>query len=402
MINFSELESIFATHGLDQDSSYENVSEVFSKLNYSDIDKGEILNTLKSQGWFPGINIPKVTSSVVLIPENSAIKASVEATSISVAKKPTESLSAPAHILEKLPTDHTQFVPFEPSLEKTPWPISPAKEFAPAPTPIPMINPVANSQNHLNMILIVVGVLIVLALGGGVVFAYIQKIGPFEGFVTNTIDDIQEQFSTSTNTALTAVSEASTSTDQLFDTTTSQPTILINDSTSTVRNNIKTISTGSDNTDLWTIFDKVTLALKNKDVDSYNMYSFKQVTMDEKAQFIQYVPVLLEVSTKVNKTEYVNKWQDDKQAIYSTAPQKTNTGFGQMLIMFVKKDGAWKVLSITDKVLVGTGVDFDKDGLSDGEETCTDNHAPWCVKTDPKKRDTNGDGWWDGIESAMK
>jgi hypothetical protein len=47
--------------------------------------------------------------------------------------------------------------------------------------------------------------------------------------------------------------------------------------------------------------------------------------------------------------------------------------------------------------------DTDKDSTPDQTELCVGELAQReeCVKTDPAKRDTDNDGWWDGIESAF-
>lgn len=156
------------------------------------------------------------------------------------------------------------------------------------------------------------------------------------------------------------------------------------------------------NDDLWAIFDKSVLALKNKDVASYNLYSYRQVSPDEESQFKDFAPVMYEQASKIKKSDYINKWQDDKQAIFSIDSQKTSTGYKIEQIMFVKKAGSWKFVTLSTKEFTGLLTpDSDKDGLTDSEETCTANHDPSCVKTDPNKRDTNGDGWWDGINDVI-
>jgi hypothetical protein len=123
----------------------------------------------------------------------------------------------------------------------------------------------------------------------------------------------------------------------------------------------------------------------------------------------------------------VNKFQDDKQAIYSTNPQKVDDaekyGYTQGIIMFIKKDGSWKVLSINpargwsvlkkgtnktatqiEKDLQAMMLDSDKDSLTNDDETCSgaSQFNPKCTKTNPNNMDTNGNGWWDGIEAEMK
>lgn len=47
--------------------------------------------------------------------------------------------------------------------------------------------------------------------------------------------------------------------------------------------------------------------------------------------------------------------------------------------------------------------DSDKDGRTDYDELCKGamEANPNCVKTDPNKRDTNDNGWWDGINIGV-
>jgi len=118
--------------------------------------------------------------------------------------------------------------------------------------------------------------------------------------------------------------------------------------------------------------------------------------------------------------------QDDKQAIYSTNPVKTDDstayGYKQGIIMFVKKDGSWKILlsspeknwgvskagtnrtpAQVEELLQEMILDSDKDGITNMYELCEGSQMgnSKCVKTDPNKRDTDGDGWWDGIEAEF-
>lgn len=179
--------------------------------------------------------------------------------------------------------------------------------------------------------------------------------------------------------------------------------------------------------DLWTIYDKMTLALKNKDIKSFNTVSYTQVAPDEASQFNQIAPFLHDQNLKTVKSNYINKWQDEKQAIYSTNPQKDDNTeayrYKQGIVMFINKDGSWKVLSSSseigwnvlkkgtnntaaqiEKELQAMLLDSDKDGLTDQDEICggAKQYDTKCIKTDPNKRDTDGNGWWDGIEEALR
>lgn len=188
-------------------------------------------------------------------------------------------------------------------------------------------------------------------------------------------------------------------------------------STSTQSNVQKTGNT----TDLWPIYDKVAVALNNKDVSAFNAVSYKQVAPEEAPLFIQMAPFLAEIVPV--KSDYVIKWQDDRQAIYATnLKREDDTNFyryKQSVIMFVKKDGVWKVLidspdrgwsimksgttetpAQIEQSLKALTLDSDKDGLTDKVESCTTGDSR-CIKSDPNKRDTNGNGLWDGIEAEM-
>jgi hypothetical protein len=208
---------------------------------------------------------------------------------------------------------------------------------------------------------------------------------------------------------------------------TSNQTTVSNNSSISNSSSSSSVANNS-NSDLWAIFDKINEALKNKNIQEYNSYSYKPVPSDQVAQFSQMAPALV---ANFNKADFVNKWQDDKQAIYSTNLQKETDAIawgygGKEMVMFVKgKDGSWKVLSIAletggasiskkgapgmtdaqaEQELQKMMLDSDKDGLTDMDETCGESvemPVQNCVKTDPNKRDSKGDGWWDGIRKAM-
>ncbi|HLC21524.1 MAG TPA: hypothetical protein VJM10_05390 [Candidatus Methylomirabilis sp.] len=53
----------------------------------------------------------------------------------------------------------------------------------------------------------------------------------------------------------------------------------------------------------------------------------------------------------------------------------------------------------TEAMLQEQARDSDQDGATDEDETCADEYDPFCGPvTDPFNRDTDGDGYWDGIE----
>mgnify|MGYP001576753304 CR=1 FL=1 len=59
--------------------------------------------------------------------------------------------------------------------------------------------------------------------------------------------------------------------------------------------------------------------------------------------------------------------------------------------------------STVDARLKDRTIDTDRDFLPDEIETCSDRGAPKdCIKTNPTKRDSLGDGWWDGVRVFIK
>lgn len=89
------------------------------------------------------------------------------------------------------------------------------------------------------------------------------------------------------------------------------------------------------------------------------------------------------------------------------------------IIYFVREDDAVKLLSFNpfqgafffrgdaatstvSERLWASIADSDNDSLPDKTENCEDNESgPDCVKTNPSKKDSDGDGWWDSIEALF-
>ena len=128
------------------------------------------------------------------------------------------------------------------------------------------------------------------------------------------------------------------------------------------------------------------------------------------------INVFWSVYGQLNKTDYITKWQDCQQAILLTNPKKIDTtdsyAYEQKKMTFIKESGQWKILKTHfygwsvlkslgavegEKELQAKMLDSDQDGITDNDETCSqsESYNPNCVKTDPNKRDTNDDGWWD-------
>jgi hypothetical protein len=124
---------------------------------------------------------------------------------------------------------------------------------------------------------------------------------------------------------------------------------------------------------------------------------------------------------RVSRNELVHAWADENQLIMAAEPTVSQEGEGgdshstyvKVSLMFLRdQSGAIKFLMLRTSVWATgpTGVDesehlarladSDQDGLSDYEEACTENDPPCEQPTDVMEKDSDGDGFWDGIEVA--
>lgn len=132
------------------------------------------------------------------------------------------------------------------------------------------------------------------------------------------------------------------------------------------------------------------------------------------------------ISKEFDKTKFVNVWRDRKQIILSTdwtvEENEAVKGYYRNVIYFTRDwKGNPKLLSMSapidfvylpregvsaeelDAMLLEKIIDTDKDGLDDEVENCTFIGAPAdCEYTNPLKRDTDNDGWWDGTEALFR
>lgn len=180
----------------------------------------------------------------------------------------------------------------------------------------------------------------------------------------------------------------------------------------------------------WNLFQKYLSYNKNQDLNGVKSVVYKisdvcntkEPTQDCKNRMFSAYSL-----GKDLKKENFKVWDDQKQIILSTnfwQEESTSTGtFARFrsIIFFVKmQSGDWKLLSfsplkgaaadqgqasiqeIRDRLVTYTE-DKDQDGMADYIEQCLDQDTKnTCKKTDPTKRDTNGDGWWDGVEALMQ
>ncbi len=126
----------------------------------------------------------------------------------------------------------------------------------------------------------------------------------------------------------------------------------------------------------------------------------------------------------LKKEDFTNVWSDENQIILASDFQiqedETAIRRSRAIIYFLKsQDSSLKLLSfspskgatagkgtaskeeLNDRIIRYTE-DKDNDGLADYNEEClatTDGQA--CNKTNPKVRDTDGNGIWDGLQALM-
>jgi hypothetical protein len=178
-------------------------------------------------------------------------------------------------------------------------------------------------------------------------------------------------------------------------------------------------------------------ALKNHDVSGLKTYSYKvSDTCQNTASTTECFARMDTAAGMVaqffaNKAAFTNVWFDNKQTILSTDYKLEDattspTASENRSIMFFARDNSghlkviyfsqpydsivWtKIGGATDEnqvvlALKNMIIDSDSDGLTDQTENCTflGVDPATCVKTDPNKRDTNKDGWWDSTEIFVK
>lgn len=179
----------------------------------------------------------------------------------------------------------------------------------------------------------------------------------------------------------------------------------------------------------WEVFQKYLAFNKSKDIEGVRsvVYKIAPVCEDPKLRIDCEGRMGLAYSygSVLKKESFTNVWSDGKQIILAGDFKVTKQGDDQsrnrsIIFFLVGDDGSIKMLSfspfsgattgtgsasqkeIDDRLIIFTK-DTDNDGISDYVEECIPADIKnTCVKTDPKNRDTDGDGYWDGVQALMK
>ncbi len=174
----------------------------------------------------------------------------------------------------------------------------------------------------------------------------------------------------------------------------------------------------------WAVFETYLDIAKNHDVEGLKILSYQlsEDCLDDsrlpKCKERMDTAYFFGQTIKLEDIEEVS--YDRKQIIlatdYTKTIEATSTGMIRGLVYFVRDGEDIKLLSIepfdgiislrsneatstVEARLEEITRDSDGDYLPDMEETCGDtNVSSSCAKTNPRKKDTNGDGFWDSIE----
>ncbi len=178
----------------------------------------------------------------------------------------------------------------------------------------------------------------------------------------------------------------------------------------------------------WKIFQDFLLKAQARDIEGVKLLTYKQseacADPEREEECFLRMDGVYELGKDLRKQDFVHIWEDRSQIIISTdfirVEEGGLVGFARGYVYFVRDDftGSIKVLTFNpargwlytpketdtpefvEEKLQAMILDSDEDGLTDQQETCTGIYFedPDCTNTEPFKRDTNGDGWWDGVE----
>lgn len=181
--------------------------------------------------------------------------------------------------------------------------------------------------------------------------------------------------------------------------------------------------------EVWEVFQKYLNYNKARDVEGVRsvVYRIAPVCEDPKLQIDceGRMGLAYAYGSALKKADFVNVWSDEKQLILSTdfkiSEDGTSISRNRSIIFFIKDErDNWRVLSFSPFKGASTGKgdagveeytariylytnDNDNDGLIDYIEECTPaDIKETCVPTSPKERDTDGNGFWDGVQALME
>lgn len=178
----------------------------------------------------------------------------------------------------------------------------------------------------------------------------------------------------------------------------------------------------------WSVFEKYLEYNKTRDLDGIRstVYKLAPICEDPKTRIEceSRMASAYSYGKGLEKENFTNVWSDERQMILASdfwiedSDDMDIIGRFRSIIFFVKdSSGSWKVLSwsptkggatskgtasdseLNERITIWSE-DKDEDGIADYSEECLDKpNDENCTKTDPKQKDSDGDGWWDGVEA---
>jgi hypothetical protein len=182
----------------------------------------------------------------------------------------------------------------------------------------------------------------------------------------------------------------------------------------------------------WAVLQAYITASKNHDVNTLKNLTYRLSAACQDPKQVDTcnsrMDKVVEITKDFNKNDFKNISYDNRQLVLSTDwhVEETDIALGEArkaVYFIIDKNGNPKVLYLTQpeeiifsfkdsaqtkavlvKRLEVRITDSDKDMLTDEAETCTFEGADpkTCIKTDPKKMDTDGNGWWDSFDQYLK
>lgn len=178
----------------------------------------------------------------------------------------------------------------------------------------------------------------------------------------------------------------------------------------------------------WDIFQEYIAGIKAHDLDRVNKVVYEKIDPNTYCKDMglgsdaclsmiwSVIDVMSESAGRQKEVDFINKSEDKNQIIMATNVfPDGDKGQTKNYIYFVKSpEGKTLVLGyvthswdFSGSELIAATKDSDGDGLTDQDEKCVYGdkgqfNKPYCTKTNPNLKDTDGDGWWDGTEDNAK
>lgn len=179
----------------------------------------------------------------------------------------------------------------------------------------------------------------------------------------------------------------------------------------------------------WGVWQRYLTAAKEHDLETITALSHQlsDACMDQarRTECDTLMDNVYAIGSELERSAFTEVLADEKQVIltgdYETLGTEESPGAGMLrpIMYFTRPGGELKVLALNpedgaivvdtelsfaekqEKLLEAT-LDTDDDSLPDEVERCAGQVSENCTQTDPAKRDTDSDGWWDSIERLFR